>query len=230
MNRILLSAVVATFACSAAEAQDLAKSNKLKAALETTRTAMNDQGDANAVGIQMLAKLEADKVVVVFSNQAEASATLPAQQGGKVLSLTDSLAPYPRVIVAGIAKETSSMMTETMGAYAEREYMRISLRVRAWLELGGDHSQLPKIETLDEGYSNAALTEGFQTWLKNDRAAAIAAIAKAKGLPKVTDAMNKSQGDETALARIEPDFRAWVRFMSAEDEWRMINAHLLPQP
>lgn len=215
MIRIIAAVVV--IAASTASAQDLQQSNKLKGALETARTAMND---GNEIGGIVIEKLDSAKIDVVFANQTEASRTLPKQGGGVVVSLSDKLPAYPRPIALAMAREAAEMIVADMTPSSEREYMKASIAARAWLELGGEGNKLPVVEPIT-GETNKELSDSIKLWVDNKAEMALYKIGQAKGVKSIMELMDsaKTAAEKERLGRENDRF---VKFLMAENDWRQM--------
>lgn len=183
-------------------------------ALATTLTAMND---GVPVGESIVSYIRAKKIVVDFDKVEGLSGTVFDPQQGTIVSLGSALPAYPRVYAPRIAREVSALMLSDMSESAEKEYMRRSLEVRSWIELGGDPKTLPVIEYLAQ-YEDAALAAEFKLWLDHDSQTALHKIGKAAGkriLPDLIDELN----NYLRAARMSPETRK-----QKEAEWAALEA------
>jgi hypothetical protein len=184
-------------------------------ALATTLTAMGDGPKAGGMIISFLAE---NNIAVDFKEQAEPSSRLTNSRGKTTISLSESLPPYPRVYAPRIARESAALMFSDMPDCAEREYMRLSLEVRSWLELGGEKASLPVIETL-LGYKDELLSERFKLWLDD-----------AYGLELVLERIGKASGRkplaelQLSATSFEVANQRFLDFMTSEQAWRKVNS------
>lgn len=203
-------------------------------AIATTLTAMQD---GNEVGTLVHDAVLARKVRIEFRAQKAASELVEEEGQAPVITLRADLPLYPRVLGPLIAREASRLMYETMIESAEKEYIRVSLQVRTWLELGGEAATLPVIEPLT-GYADASLADDFGPWLKPGSEAALHEIGRRTGteiIPVLQDsiAAELQPGKHGAAVRevlekikaaLESDNKRFVDFLIAENEWRRVNA------
>lgn len=203
-------------------------------ALQTALIAMND---GNEIGTQIVDFIKSADVRIEFRKQA-APSSLVLEKGAKPLvCLSEDLPLYPRVLAVYVARETSKLMLDAMVDSAEKEYMKLSLTLRAWLELGGSAKRLPVIEPLN-GYADKDLAADFSLWLQDpgsetalDR---VGRKTKTEIIPVLQDQVaaeirKRQPGDPTRRmleklqAGLEEDNRRFVTFLLAEHEWRKGN-------
>lgn len=209
-------AAVMILAATSASAQDLQTRNKLSAALESARTAMND---GNVVGGAVSDVLDARRTVVFFAHQAEAAKTGKDQDGRAVIWLSDALPAYPRPIALALAREAAAMILADMTPSSEREYMKASIAARAWLELGGEADKLPVIEPFT-GYVNKELADGISLWASNKAEMALYLIGQSSGAPSVMKLLEAAKTD-AEKAKLESENRRFISFLRREQEWRL---------
>ncbi|MBI5624265.1 MAG: hypothetical protein HY924_10830 [Elusimicrobia bacterium] len=203
-------------------------------AVESTIVAMNDGA---GVGAEVVEFLKATGVRIEFRKQA-APSSLEAKPGAKaVIALSQGLPLYPRILAPYITREASKLMLDGMVESAEKEYMKLSMTVRVWLELGGSSRSLPEIETINH-FKDAALADSFKIWLDGPGSElALDRIGKKTGqelIPVMQDRVAaeiavRRAGDPTRsmleklLAGLEEDNKRFLTFHMAEREWRMSN-------
>ncbi|MFA6318059.1 MAG: hypothetical protein WC943_11620 [Elusimicrobiota bacterium] len=209
-------------------------------ALETTLVAMND---GVGVGPEVVEFLKEKGVRIEFRKQAAPSA-LEAKPGAKpIIVLKADLPLYPRVLASYITKEASKLMLDGMVDSAEKEYMKLSMTVRAWLELGGSTRRLPEIETINH-FKDADLASSFKIWLDGPGSEiALDRIGKKTGMETIpvmedrvaAEIAGRKAGDPTRsmleklLAGLGEDNKRFLAFHMAEREWRMANDFRLKQ-
>lgn len=205
------------------EAQAPAAAHAAKAldrvgALESTLTAMNDGPE---VAGEVRSYIQDKALRIVFSDSVVRSA-----QVGGTIQLGGSLPLYPRVLGPLLARETASLMLSDMPDCAEKRFMQVSLQVRTWLELGGDKSALPVIESLAPAYKDPALSAEFKLWLDNGSELALDKIGESAGVKIIPDLESKAKtADERAMWQAAN--KRFVAFLIAENEWRRSNGYLL---
>jgi hypothetical protein len=235
MNRNLLSAALILGLCGAAAAQSpafdaelndelshvqeravakaakqAADDAKLKAALSSTLTAMNDgveQGGA------VIAYLNANGVKVEFRDMLERSLS-----SAKTVSLSSKTPPYPRAIGPRIAWEVAPRMLADMPASSEKEYMRRSITARVWLELNGEPSKLPIIEPLT-GDKDEQLSHEMKLWLDNKSEMALYKIGEATKTESVMSLMDQEK-DPAKLAALKAANKRFTDFLFVEQQSR----------
>jgi hypothetical protein len=176
-------------------------------------------GDADVSAVVDAAR---DKATIEFAKQAE-----PSKRAGTKISLNETLPDYPRVQIAYVVKEAAPLAYETFPDSVEKEYMTMSLAVRGWLELGGEPSKLPKLETLDKGYSDAKLGGDFSLWIGSTRDSYqdIKARSKSKQLISlIGDAKTEADREKYRAA-----YKVFDAFLKSETEWLIGNAFRLQQ-
>jgi hypothetical protein len=148
-----------------------------------------------------------------------------AKANGVVPKLSASLPDYPRVLAPLIAGAVAGPMYADMPDCSEKEYMRLSLQARAWLELGGDKSALPVIEPLN-GYKDQTMADRFNIWLQNGSESALEKVGQATKTQSVVD-LSASEKDPAKLKAYEAANKRFTDFMMAEHEWRQTNSFRL---
>lgn len=189
-----------------------------KDALASTLTAMRDGIE---VGGLIEGFLSRNGVKVELKAQAAPSAR---SADGKAVSLSDALPAYPRVYAPWIASAAAELIHAGFPESGEKEYMRSSLMTRVWLELGGDKSKLPKVETLGGGFEDKALAARFSLWLKSYQSPEWGAeeAGKAAGRPPLSELMAKAKtaAERAAVEKAQEAFRA---FTAEEVQWYLRN-------
>jgi hypothetical protein len=194
------------------DAQRAAKSSTEKqAAIERAIVAMNDGPEA---GGAVVAYLRANGIEVKSATQAEAVKTV-VENGKTVIRISDAMPSYPRVIAPLIAKEVAAKMFSDMPACAERSYMRRGTVARVWLELGGDVTKLPVIETLS-GDKVSALSDEIAPWAdKNGAEMALYKIGESEKLQSIPDLQDGAK-DAAAKAKLDAANARFVAFLIDE--------------
>ncbi|MBI4677817.1 MAG: hypothetical protein HY748_09570 [Elusimicrobia bacterium] len=203
-------------------------------AIESTLVAMND---GNEVGMQVVEYLKEAGVKIEFRKQAAASAIELKPKAKPVITLREGLPLYPRILASYITREASKLMLDQMVDSAEKEYMKLSMTVRVWLELGGSPRALPEIETINH-FKDSELAESFMLWLEAPGSEmTLDRVGNKTGMetiPVMQDRVSseiaaRKPGDPTRsmleklLAGLEEDNRRFVAFLIAEHDWRWIN-------
>ena len=179
-----------------------AAGQKSQAVIDRTLEAMND---GNEVGTAVAEYVKDNKVVI------QLDAALP-----------DS----PRVLAPLITNQVSSRMVGViMPPCSEKEYVRLSIEVRAWIELGGDKKTLPVIEPIT-GYKDQAMSDRFKIWLDNGSEMALYRIGQAAKTESVMELMDKEK-DPAQKEKLETANKLFVVFLMTENEWKRSNAFRL---
>lgn len=185
-------------AARAAKAAAAAKTpaRKSQAVIDKVLEAM---GDGNEVGTQIAEYVKANKVDI---------------------QLDDALPDAPRVLAPRIADQAAVKMLAGMPACSEKLYMRLSMTVRTWLELGGDKKALPMVD----GYNDQAMSGRYKLWLENGSEMTLYKIGEqTNNLMELEDATK----DPAQRAELEKANKAFVSFLLSENEWRQSNAFRL---
>lgn len=235
MNRTLLSATLILGLCGAARAQNggyqeaindeitimreraaaqaaqkASADAKLKAALESTLTAMNDGVEQGGAVSSYIAD---HAVKIEFRDMLERSLA-----SSKTVSLSSKTPPYPRAIGARLAWEVSAQMLADMPASSEKEYMRRSITARAWLELGGEAAKLPVVEPLT-GDKDEQLSVEMKLWLDNKPEMALYKIGEATKTRSLMELMD-GQKDPAKRAALDAANKRFTDFLLAERQAR----------
>lgn len=141
---------------------------------------------------------------------------------GLDVALDGSLPDAPRVLAPRIADQASAKMYAAMPDCAEKQYMRMSLAARTWLELGGERSSLPVVD----GYNDREMSARYQIWLDNGSEAGLEKIGEASKTPSI-DELEGREKDPARLQALERANKAFVDFLMSENEWRQTNAFRL---
>lgn len=182
-------------------------------AIGETLTGMND---GNEVGESVVSYIQANKIRVAFAKQAE-----PASSKDGVIALSDALPRYPRVLAPLIAREAAKGMFAGMVDCAEKNYMSLSVEVRAWLELGGNARSQIVIEPLT-GYANPAISASWGLWLDNGAEMALEKVGQATGtkiIPELEDYARRGEHRQK-MRKLEEDNARFTDFLIKENEWR----------
>lgn len=187
-------------AARAAKAAAAAKtpSYKSQAVIEHVLDQMND---GNPVGEPIAAYVRAKKLSI---------------------QLDDSLPDAPRVLAPRIAEQAALKMLDGMPACSEKEYMRLSMAVRTWLELGGDRKALPVVD----GYNDQAMTPKYKMWLENGSEMTLYKVGEAANTKSVME-LSDAAKDPAQRAQFEKANKAFVDFLLSENEWRQSNGFRL---
>lgn len=202
--------------------------NAREAAVESTLVAMNDGPE---VGGTIHDYIKAKAVKITFLDSVARSSHVPKIDNSHVKIRAEIFLPgaaplYPRVLGAMLARETAVMMLEGMPDCAEYRYMWISLQVRSWLELGGDKSALPVMETLAPAYKDERASADYKLWLGTDSQTALERIGQAAGVSSIPELEGKAK-DDVERASWDAANKRFVTFLLAENEWRRSNGYLL---
>lgn len=206
---------------------------------EAVRVTLEAMSDGNEAGSQVAGVIR-DRKIAVRGEAQKAGVAYRREAGGEVITLRDSLPAYPRVLAPYIAREAAAMLVADMPESAEKRYMRRSLEVRTWLELGGDPKALPVIEPLN-GHKDEALAAEFKVWLDNGAELALEKMGQATGTENLMVLIGKREGElgthfftpearrekRDELRRLQAANRRFVDFLIQENEWRRAHAHLL---
>lgn len=214
---------------------------KRTAGLAATLQAMADDGP-QAAGVQVAEFIRSSKMPVKFG-KIDGPSSLEFEDGKDMpwfILLNDNLPPNPQVLGPLLAREASILMYQSMLDTAERHYMRRSIEVRVWIELGGDPFSLPVIDG-PSGYRNAEQAAAYRVWLDNGSEMALELIGKQTGtdlIPVLEDnisAQLKNPATDAQLrevlehikALLEKSNKTFTEFLMAENSWKKINSFRL---
>ncbi|MBI5882856.1 MAG: hypothetical protein HZB91_07115 [Elusimicrobia bacterium] len=207
-------------------------------AVESTLVAMND---GVGVGPAIVEYLQQAGVRIEFRKQDAASSLEVKGKAKPVIFLKEGLPLYPRILAPYITREASKLMLDAMVDSAEKEYMKLSMTVRVWLELGGSSRSLPEIETINH-FKDAELAGSFKIWLDGPGSEmALHKIGEKTGMeiiPVMQDRVAseiaaRKPGDATRsmleklLSGLEEDNKRFLEFHMAERDWRTANGFRL---
>ncbi len=214
---------------------------KRKAAVADTLAAMACDG-AEAAGVQVAEFLRTSQVPVIFAkiNTPSALEYEYDQDKPRVIILNENLPLTRQVLGPLLAREATKMMFESMLDTAERQYMRRSVEVRVWIELGGDPFSLPVIDG-PSGYRNEETAAAYRVWLDNGSEMALELIGKQTGtdiIPVLEDGISAQIMDPATIgqvreilekikAMLEKDNKTFTEFLMAEHSWKKINSFRL---
>ncbi len=157
----------------------LAQSAQNRAVVEQTLVAMRDGVGVGAAVVDFLH----DRGISVAVRAQKYAVMFVRENGQDMILLSDSVPATPRVYGALIAEIVASLMYAEIPSCAERSYMWYSTTARVWIELGGDLSKLPVVETLT-GDKLAEISDGVSLWADKDGAEmALYRISQAENLP-----------------------------------------------
>lgn len=216
MIRNLLSATLVLGLASAAGAQTV--NTKLQGALDSAITGMND---GNEVGVVVVDKIKSAGVVIAFTRQKEAARTAKTGDGKPMIALSDALPAYPRPIALAVAREIAEMLVSEVTPSSEREYMKASIAARAWVELGGECSKLPVVESIT-GDKNDDLASSISIWCSNKSEMALYKIGEAKKTKSLL-VLSEEAKSQAAKAKLDMDNKLFVQFVIAENDWRQMH-------
>lgn len=207
-------------------------------AVQNTLVAMND---GNEVGTRVVEFIQSAGVKIEFRKQEQNSVLETNPKAAPVIVLREGLPLYPRVLASYITREAVKLMFEGMVGSAEKEYMKLSMTVRVWLELGGSPRTLPEIEPLNK-YKDADLAASFKIWLDGPGSEmALHRIGEKTGTEIIPDMEYKVEAEiaarkpgdptrsmlEKLLAGLEEDNKRFVDFRMDEDMWQQANGYRL---
>jgi hypothetical protein len=208
-----------TVAAQRAQAEAKAKADaaldaKLRSALNTTLVAMND---GVPQGTDVVSFMTTTNIAVEFGDLLD----LSAQQPGKI-GLSRKIGAYPRAMGPRVAWEAAGMMLADMPDSSEKEYMRRSIAARVFIELGGDASKLPVMETLQGSGEpkDEVLSKELKLWLDNDSSAALKKIEAATGKKSLQWLLQGEDPDKPGP--IDAAVKRYTKFMAKEREWRVM--------
>ena len=194
---------------------------------------MVDDGP-QAAGVQVAEFIKASNVPVKFAkiNAPSALENEYDQDMPRVILLNENLPPNPQVLGPLLAREASKLMYETMLDTAERQYMRRSLEVRVWIELGGDPFSLPVIDG-PSNYRSEDQAAAYRVWLNNGSRWRLSSSARKPGptssrfwRTKSPRNQKRAPGDqvlevlEMLKAKLENDNKTFTEFLMAESAWK----------
>ena len=169
-------------------------------------------GNISCVGASEISEVidyAAGNLKIAFAAQSE-----PAKLSGKTIFLSDKLPDAPRVQIAYVVYEAAAPSLGSFPDSVEKEYMRVSLATRGWMELGGEGNKLPVIDGIS-GYKDEDLGALLRAWYYGGVPELIA--KKQPGLKSVKDL-----GDAKASKRFD-------EFKKAETEWVVANGFRFQQ-
>lgn len=146
---------------------------------------------------------------IVFADQGE-----PAKLSGKTISLDQKLPDAPRVQIAYVVYEGAEASLSSFPDSVEKEYMRVSLATRGWMELGGEGNKLPVIDP-DAKYKDEKLAAFLRAWYYGGIEQEIA-----RANPKLGSI--KDLKDAKAV-------KQFADFKKAESDWIMANGFRFQQ-
>lgn len=214
---------------------------KRTAGLAATLAAMACDGP-EAAGVHIAEFIREKNIPIAFAKitgPSELENETDQDKPRRIL-LNETLAPNPQVLGPLIARETSKLMLELMLDSAEKQFMRRSLEVRVWIELGGDPHSLPVIDG-PSGTRNDEQAAAYRVWLDNGQEMALEKIGGETGteiIPVLEDNIaaeiaKRAPGDkvrevlEKIKAALEKDNKAFTRFLIAENSWKKMNSFRL---
>lgn len=195
----------------AAAAAKNSQDAKLKAAIESTLTAMNDgpeQGEA------VISYARSKKISVELRDILDLSASQ-----GSVVGLSRKIGAYPRAMGPRVAWEIAGMMLADMPASSEKEYMRRSITARVFIELGGEPAKLPVVETLS-GDKDEVLSKEMKLWTDHAAPEALKKIAAATGTKSLQYLLQDE--DPSKPGPVDAAVKRYAAFMLQEMTWRQM--------
>lgn len=226
---VLLGSFIALPVHADNDADFMNRLNAGGAAISNQQAAYQARKEADNSGPAAAYKSRAviDRVFEAMNDGNEAGGAIVsyAEDHGVVPKLSASLPDYPRVLAPLIARAVSVPMYADMPDCSEKEYMRLSLETRSWLELGGDKGSLPIIEP-QNGYEDQAMADRFNIWLKSGSESALEKIGQATKTESVLDLQAKEK-DQAKLKALEAANKRFTDFLMAEHEWRQANSFRL---
>jgi hypothetical protein len=174
---------------------------KSQAVIEKVLTEMNDGNEIGAIVVDQ---------VRVSKLKIELDASLP---------------DAPRVLAPLIAKAAAVDFLKIAPACSEAEYIRVSLEVRTWLELGGDKKTLPVIDPIS-GYKDQAMSDEFKLWLDNGSEMALYKLGQKAGTKDLME-LADAEKDPSKKRFLDEANKFFVQFLLTENNWKQSNAFRL---